>query len=293
MMSELKIGGVPEHLNIPWWIARDAGAFDEAGVPMQWVNCPGGTGEMKARLLGGELDAALMLTEGAITHAVKTHGRLRIVGTVIETPLAWGVHVPAGAALQGPDDLRGARFGISREGSGSHLMSFVYAMQRGWTASDEPSFVLVSDLKGAREAFWQGLADGFLWEMFMTKPLVDAGEWRRVDVCRAPWPAFALVTRDDLLPTIADTLRTTLATVRPHALALAADRPRLIREVTARFDLATADAEAWADQITWSCTPTLSRSSWLAACDALTQVGILDHTPAPDEVLAAGVCELV
>ena len=67
---------------------------------------------------------------------------------------------------------------MSRMGSGSHLMALVAARQRG---APDPEFEVVGDLQGARKALKNKEADLFMWEKFTTKPLVDSGEWSRVD----------------------------------------------------------------------------------------------------------------
>ena len=47
--------------------------------------------------------------------------------------------------------------------------------------------------------FASGNADVFFWEKFMTKPLVDAGRFRRVGEFVAPWPAFVVCASNSAL----------------------------------------------------------------------------------------------
>ena len=70
-------------------------------------------------------------------------------------------------------------------------MAFVHARSQGWPV-EQLAFVTVGNLAGAVEAFAAGAADVFFWEKFMTKPLVDAGKFRRVGEFTAPWPAFVV-----------------------------------------------------------------------------------------------------
>lgn len=35
-MVQIRIGGVPEHFNLPWHLAIEDGAFKEAGIDLQW-----------------------------------------------------------------------------------------------------------------------------------------------------------------------------------------------------------------------------------------------------------------
>src|SRR5205823_3383499 len=68
-------------------------------------------------------------------------------------------------------------------------------------STDDLDFVIVGTLHGAIDAFASGNADVFFWEKFMTKPLVDAGKFRRVGEFVAPWPAFVVCASSSALAT--------------------------------------------------------------------------------------------
>src|SRR5690606_19533964 len=121
-MIKLRVGGVPEHFNLPWHLAREGGAAARLGVDLQWQDFPDGSGAMAAALRGGELDAALLLTEGAVAGIAAGAG-FRVVRWYTESPLIWGIHVPAASPLTDVAELASARYAISRYGSGSHLMA--------------------------------------------------------------------------------------------------------------------------------------------------------------------------
>jgi sulfonate transport system substrate-binding protein len=217
-MIKLRVGGVPEHFNLPWHLAADGGGAAGPGVDVAWRDYPDGSGAMAAALRGGELDAALLLTEAAVA-GVANRGGFKIASLYVESPLIWGIHVPAGSALHTVADVQGARYAISRLGSGSHLMAYVHARAQGW-AVDKLTFVTVSNLEGAIRAFESGTADVFFWERFMTKPLVDSGRFRLVGEFRAPWPAFVLCVADAVGADRRSALATLLAAVLEHANAL-------------------------------------------------------------------------
>ncbi|MEP3090154.1 MAG: ABC transporter substrate-binding protein, partial [Nonlabens ulvanivorans] len=42
-MTTIKIGGVPEHFNLPWHFAIEDGAFEKEGIDLQWQDVPEGT----------------------------------------------------------------------------------------------------------------------------------------------------------------------------------------------------------------------------------------------------------
>ena len=195
MSEPIRLGGVPEHVNLPWHQALAGDGFPDAGI--QWTDMPGGTGQMMQALADGELDAAVVLTEGAIA-AIVGGSPARVVRVFVTSPLHWGVHVAGGSALT--EDALGPehRFAVSRLGSGSHLMAHVLADRLGFEVDDD-RFVVVGDVDGARAALANDEADVFLWDRFMTAPLVDRGEFARIGVQPTPWPAFVIAVHEDLL----------------------------------------------------------------------------------------------
>ena len=114
-MIKLRIGGVPEHFNLPWHLALEQGEPARLGVELHWQDYPDGSGAMVAALRRGELDAALLLTEGAIA-AIADGGGFKVASLYTESPLIWGIHVPASSRLRTVGDIRGTRYAISRRG---------------------------------------------------------------------------------------------------------------------------------------------------------------------------------
>src|SRR6185503_14733717 len=208
-----------------------------------------GSGAMAAALRAGELDAALLLTEGAVA-GLANGGGFAIASLYTESSLIWGIHVPAGSRFMRVDDIRGARYAISRLGSGSHLMACVHARKQGWPA-DALELVTVRNLAGAVEAFAAGTADVFFWEKFMTKPLVDAGSFRRVGEFLAPWPAFVLCVADGVGAPARTALGRVLAAVLDEAKALAASADAAAT-IGARYSLERADVADWLRATRWA-----------------------------------------
>jgi len=132
-MIGLKVGGDPEHFNLPWRMAIEEGRFRDNGIQLHWSDMGGGTGQMIRGLENKSLDVAVLLTEG-ISRAILQGLDARIVQFYVTTPLHWGIHVPVESEIEKVDDLEDQTFAISREGSGSHLMAVVKASQEGWDA---------------------------------------------------------------------------------------------------------------------------------------------------------------
>jgi hypothetical protein len=250
-MTRLRVGGVPEHFNLPWRLAIEEGALAAAypDVELEWVDMPGGTGAIMEALDRGTLDVATPLTEGAVT-AITGGAAARIIGLWVDSPLLWGIHVAGSSTATSVDDLATGRFAISRFGSGSELMSRMLARERGWELDDD-RFVVVQDLAGALAALPAGDAEVFLWNKSMTQPHVDDGTLSRVGVIPTPWPAFCVAARADLVAERGPLLRDLRAACCRRGRQLMGD-PTLADLVVRRYGLATAEATEWAGQVRWS-----------------------------------------
>ena len=196
-MKTIKIAGVPEHFNFPWHLSIENGDFEKENIDLQWTDVPEGTGKMCQMLRDEETDIAVILTEGIVKDIIGGNPS-KIVQIYVESPLIWGIHVAANSNYKTVSDLESKKVAISRLGSGSQLMAYVNADSQGWK-TDNLQFEIVNTIDGAVEALTSGTADYFMWERFMTKPLVDKGIFRRIAVCPTPWPCFVIAVRDEIL----------------------------------------------------------------------------------------------
>lgn len=196
-MLNLKVGGVPEHFNYPWYVALKNKEFTNQNINLRWQDYPGGTGQMCKALRNGDVDIAIVLTEGIIKDIINGNPS-KITQTFVKSPLIWGIHVGAKSKFNTIDDLENATVAISRFGSGSHLMAIVNAHNNGWNI-DSLKFKVVGDLQGGIDALTNGDADYFMWEHFTTKPLVDNNTFKRLGDCPTPWPCFVVAVRNEVL----------------------------------------------------------------------------------------------
>ncbi|KAJ2759710.1 hypothetical protein IWQ57_006484, partial [Coemansia nantahalensis] len=202
----VRLGCVPEHFSAPLLYAAAQGEL--AGVEL--VMCKLGTGDMVQRVLAGELDAAICVTEGLVAGIAKHADRgLKLCGTYVESPLPWAVSVRADSPLSTLDDLAfGAMFGISREGSGSEVMARYASSRYEWKA---PRFAVLGDVDSLVRGVQQGAVDAFLWERTTMERHYAAGAVRYLGTVRPPWPAFSLAAlqpfaASDRLPQLAAAL---------------------------------------------------------------------------------------
>ncbi|MBF02517.1 MAG: ABC transporter substrate-binding protein [Flavobacterium sp.] len=248
-MKTIKIAGVPEHFNLPWHLCIENGEFEEAGIDLQWTDVPEGTGKMCQMLREGETDIAVILTEGIVKDIVAGNPS-KIVQIYVKSPLIWGIHVSANAPYETLSDLENTTAAISRLGSGSHLMSFVNAQKNGWNTSNL-QFEIVHTIEGAVTALSSGTADYFMWERFMTKPLVDNGTFRRIADCPTPWPCFVIAVRNEVLekemPVISQILEIINATTEEFKSI-----PSIDRTLASKYNQKIEDIQEWLRVTHWS-----------------------------------------
>ena len=278
-MKRFKIGGVPEHFNLPWRLAIEEGKFRDVGVELHWSDMTGGTGQMIKGLQAGTLDIAVLLTEG-ITRAILKGLDAKIIAVYVQSPLCWGIHAPTNQPLHHLADLDGATFAISREGSGSHLMSYVLAQREGWDA-DALSFDVVGDVYGGLWALNHGEAQGFLWEKYTTQPFVDQGKCKRIGEVYTPWPCFVIAVRNEVLAQEEALLSAVISIIQERAAQLKA-APDTAEVLAWRYALKQGEVTAWLKQTEWSNAAEMNQSDLQITVETLLELDLLSAQEAED-----------
>lgn len=247
--QKIRIGGVPEHFNLPIHLANEAGEFADRGIEIEWTTFKGGTGQMTRALRNDEIDVCILLTEGIISDIVKGNPS-KIISQYVTTPLTWGIHTGAKNDLQHYEDIYTRKYGISRFGSGSHLMAIVDANSNGHELN-ESQFNVIKNLDGALTSLQALETDVFYWEKFTTKPYVDQGLLRRVGEYKTPWPCFVVAATDKVLAEQPDNIIRMLRTIHDSCDRFMQD-DSAIPQVSKRYELQTKDVERWFHSTEWA-----------------------------------------
>ena len=279
----IRIGGVPEHFNLPWRLAIEEGFFSARGIDLHWTDYPGGTGAMNKALRDGELDLATILTEGIVADICNGNPS-KLLKIHVQTPLNWGIFVNSESAFQSVDDLKAARFAVSRMGSGSHLMAYVNALQLNWNPADL-SMVILNNLDGMRGGLRNGEADAFMWEKVMTQPYVDSGELRRAGLCPTPWPGFVLVARNEVIDNQPETLQR-ICDGFNEFVSTFKSRPNLDQTIAQRYGLPLADVQQWLADTEWSTNNAVHSDMLQYVLETLVQAGTLTQTLPVSQLVA-------
>ena len=272
MSKPIRIGGVPEHFNLPWRLSMEEKRFEHAGIPVSWKDFPGGTGAMARELRHGTIDIALILTEGIVADIIKGN-KSTIVGFYVKSPLTWGVHTSGHNNFTSPNAIDKKLFAISRWGSGSHLMAYVYAKKQGWSTEDF-DFRVVANLKGAREALGYQSANLFLWEKFTTKPLVDTGELRLIDSIDTPWPCFVIAVRNEILANRLDEIKTLIEIIKQRSQQFK-EQSNAVELISSRYGIQEQDAAKWLSVTEWESSNDLTGDIIQNVQETLMNLGVI------------------
>jgi ABC-type nitrate/sulfonate/bicarbonate transport system substrate-binding protein len=232
-------------------------------------------------LLDGTTDVAVILTEG-IVKDIAAGNPSKIVQVYVQSPLIWGIHVAAGSGYKTLSDLKNGKVAISRYGSGSHLMAFVNAQNEGWDPS-QLQFEIINTLDGAIEGLTNGTADYFMWERFMTKPIVDKGIFRRVADCPTPWPSFVIAVRNEVLENDGDAIGTVLDIIN-QTTADFKEIPSIDRTLAERYGQKTEDIAEWLKLTGWS-QKKLDKNTFEKIQNQLLELDIINNKIAFENVV--------
>jgi len=292
-LSTLRVAGVPEHFNAPFQLAKERGLYEQRGVDLQWRFEPKGTGAMAQQLEEGEVDVAIMLSEGATAKAA-SGAPLKLVGTYVASPLRWGVHVKHGAPIRDLEALRGKVFGISRKLSGSHLMAHVMAHQRGWDPAADAPTKICGTLQDARGFMASGEIDAWLWEKFTTKHLVDSGEWDIVGEVPTPWPCFLFVASEAALASRRAEIQAFIEATKPVCDEFKANAGgSTLAYVAQHHAMSETDAAEWLSGTEWACAAEIAASTLEKTQEALVTIGQMTEAVDSGKLCDTELCRII
>lgn len=263
--TTIRIGGVPEHFNLPWQLALEQDVFSARNARVSWTYFAGGTGVMTDALQAGELDIALMLTEGFVS-AYHRGLRAKIVKVYTDTPLTWGIYsgFPDTPPIDGPHERV---YAISKRGSGSHLMARIHAKQLGFHPENH-QYLEVSNLENAIKSLASKEADYFYWEKYTTLPYVKKGLLVKVGEFHAPWCGFVVVANEDALAEKGRSIIDIMNIMNIRCAEFMVNRENIFR-VSNRFEIATSAAQEWFDSTRYCVDFAIRRRDLLAVHEAL------------------------
>ncbi len=246
---KIRIGGVPEHFNLPIHLAIEQGHFGQAGIEIEWITYKGGTGEMTKALRANEVDVCILLTEGIVADIINGNPS-KIISEYVTTPLIWGIHTSTKNKLNTKADIFDEKYAISRLGSGSHLMAIVHALEHSKTLSKK-QFVEVKNLEGALNSLIKLESDVFYWEKFTTQPYVDSGILKRIGEYTTPWSCFVIAATNAVIEEDSIAIHNLMKIINYSCYNFMSDKSS-VEKVSERYDLEKEDVIQWFTNTAWA-----------------------------------------
>ena len=270
--TTIRIGGVPEHFNLPIHLAIENHEFEKRGIQLEWTTFGGGTGQMTKALRDDKVDICILLTEGIIKDIV--HGnRSKIISVYVKTPLTWGIHTGNKNPIKHYSEIFDKQYAISRFGSGSHLMAIVDATGKGQQL-EQNQFKIIGNLDGALDSLTKLNTDVFYWEKYTTKPYVDSGQLRRIGEFLTPWPCFVIAATDHILEQEPENVIRVLRTIHDSCDAFMQSR-NSIELVSKRFNQKPKDVAGWFHSTEWAIHGWVSNKMLNSVIYSLKLAGIV------------------
>jgi len=289
-MDKIKIIGVPEHFNFPWLKVVEEQPFKEEEIFLEWINEPRGSGAMNKAIREEQAELAIILTESFIKDRIEGNSG-QIIGFHVQSPLIWGIHISSKIQINHVEELNHAPFIISRYGSGSHLMAFLLARKNGWDMGTL-QFEVVGDLEGAKKALKSVVPKIFLWEKYMTKPLVDKGLFTRVGEIPTPWPCFVMVASKKALEKYPQQLKKLREMVYEKSSSLSKDID-LPRQLSENYNINESDLKEWLTQTDWANKGEIQIKTLRQTIESLKSLNLISQEIAVEELVALEFVELV
>ena len=219
-----------------------------------------------------KLDVACILTDGIVKDIIGGN-KSRILQVYVSSPLLWGVHAPGHIEADRTEQLEDGKIAISRYGSGSHLMSYLLAKRHGWDPEDI-QFELINTLDGAVEALSTNKAQLFLWERYMTQPIVDQGIFKRLETIATPWPSFVIAATENCIKEKEEALAKMLHIINTYTSDFK-HIPSIDRTIASHYDLQVGDVQQWLLRTEFS-DDQLWKSTVDKIIEEFTAVGIIE-----------------
>jgi len=275
-MEKIRIGGVPEHFNLPWHLAIERGLFHENNIEVEWITYKGGTGAMTKALKNNEADLCILLTEGIVADILNGNPS-KIISSYVTSPLVWGIHTGMSNKLERHADIYDKTYAISRFGSGSHLMPQVDAFYKKKEILDK-QFRVINNLEGALASLGNEETDVFYWEKFTTKPYVDQGLLKRIGEYPTPWPCFVIAASDQVLNRSSSLVKQVLNTIHKVNKDFMNDPESAIMLVAERYEQNAVDVKAWFQSTSWAINDIIASEVLDRVIFTLKNAGVLHES---------------
>jgi len=155
----VKIGTTPSFIFLPIYAAEQLGYLKGEGIVVQFVDFEGGA-EVTTAMVGGSIDLGGTMAERPLILAEKGFGAKNLVALENKNPLFLVLRKDHPAKTV--KDLKGAKLGMTRAGSGTDLSLRALLKDAGLEPDKDVAIIAVGGVSSANAALKAGQVDGFM-----------------------------------------------------------------------------------------------------------------------------------
>lgn len=170
----------------------------------------------------------------------------------MQSPLRWAISTGGKRDdITDVEGLKGTKVGVSRIGSGSYVMSFVLADEKGWMEEGQDTFEVVplGKFQDLREGVNAGKADWFMWDHTTSQKFWDNGELKRIGEIYTPWPSWTIAARSRIPQ---EELEDVMDKVNQGVAHFQENEDEVIKHITETMHYSEKDAREWLKTVQFS-----------------------------------------
>ncbi len=192
---------------LPILAADEKGLFKKNGLEVEWVPFRGGAALIRA-MAAGSINIALSTASTDIV-AISRGVPILIVADLFTGSKDWFVWVRSDSRLKKPQDLKGAKIGVTRMGGAAH--AYARALARSLGLEGDIRVVATGGIREQVAALKGGAVDANLLSIYIMASRKLKGEVRELvpvaDILPKEWADQEVIARKDFVKSNPDTVR--------------------------------------------------------------------------------------
>ncbi len=192
---------------LPILAAEERGFFKKNGLEVEWVPFRGGTTLARA-MAAGAINIGLSTASSDIV-AISRGVPIQIVAQLFRGSKDWFIWVRRDSPLKKPQDLKGAKVGVTRLGGASY--GYARAIARSQGLEKEVRIVATGGIREQVAALKTGAVDATLVSIYIVASMKLKGEVRELlslgDILPREWADQEVIARRDFVQKNPDTVR--------------------------------------------------------------------------------------
>lgn len=191
---------------LPALAGEEKGTWKSLGLDVQWTPFRS-TATMHQATAGGSIQVGMDSTFAHVPAVVR--GLPTVMVSSLHTAIATALWVPVKSRINNPQDLKGAKFGVTSFGGTGHALAILFTTALGIDKKDV-KWVAVGSIPAQLASLKTGTTDVMTSLYFSVLPLKDKGEIRAIadleDYLKGEWISHIVYGRRDFVKKSPETI---------------------------------------------------------------------------------------